>query len=33
MFKPLSPGDHVILIDGHDMEGVPVRLTHRLTVL
>ena len=33
MFKPLSPGDHVIVIDGHDMEGVPVRLTHRLTVL
>jgi hypothetical protein len=32
MFKPLPAGEHVIVIDGHDMHGVPVRLTHRLTV-
>lgn len=32
MFKPLSPGQHVIVLNGHDMEGVPVTLTERLTV-
>ncbi|HET6983777.1 MAG TPA: hypothetical protein VFI53_16655 [Myxococcaceae bacterium] len=32
MFKPLPAGEHVIVIDGHDMHGVPVRLTHRVTV-
>lgn len=32
MFKPLSPGEHVIVVNAHDMHGVPVRLTERLTV-
>ena len=32
MFKPLSPGQHTILINGHDMEGTPVTLTENLTI-
>jgi hypothetical protein len=32
MFRPLSPGEHLIVVNGHDMHGVPVRLTERLTV-
>ncbi len=32
MFRPLSRGDHLIVVNGHDMHGVPVRLTERLTV-
>jgi hypothetical protein len=32
MFKPLSPGEHTIVINGHDMHGVPVTLTENLTI-
>ena len=32
MFKPLSPGEHTIVINGHDMHGVPVTLTDNLTI-
>jgi len=31
-FKPMSPGAHTIVINGHDMEGVPVTLTWHLTI-
>ena len=24
MFKPMSPGQHTIVINAHDMQGVPV---------
>ena len=32
MFKPVSPGEHTIVVAGHDMEGTPVTLTEHLTV-
>jgi hypothetical protein len=32
MFKPLSPGAHTIVVNGHDMHGTPVTLTEHLTV-
>lgn len=32
MFKPMSPGQHTIVIQGHDMQGVPVTLTQHLTI-
>ena len=32
MFKPMSPGQHTIVIHGHDMQGVPVTLTQHLTI-
>jgi len=32
MFKPMAPGPHTILIQGHDMEGVPVTVTQHLTI-
>jgi hypothetical protein len=32
MFKPLSPGEHTIVVNGHDMQGVPVTLTENLTI-
>lgn len=32
MFKPLSPGQHQIVVVGHDMHGVAVTLTENLTV-
>jgi hypothetical protein len=31
-FKPMAPGEHTIVINGHDMVGVPVTLTWHLTV-
>jgi len=32
LFKPMAPGQHTIVLIGHDMEGVPVTLTEHLTV-
>lgn len=32
MFKPLSPGQHTIVVNGHDMHGTPVVLTEELTI-
>jgi hypothetical protein len=32
LFKPLAPGEHTIVVNGHDMHGVPVTLTELLTV-
>ena len=32
LFKPMPPGQHQIVLIGHDMEGVPVTLTENLTV-
>ncbi len=32
MFKPLSPGPHTIVVNGHDMHGTPVTLTEQLTI-
>ena len=32
LFKPMSPGQHTIVINGHDMQGVPVTLTEHLTI-
>jgi len=32
LFKPMSPGQHTIVLVGHDMEGVPVTLTEHLTI-
>ena len=32
LFKPMPPGQHTIVLIGHDMEGVPVTLTENLTV-
>jgi hypothetical protein len=32
LFKPLSPGEHTVVINGHDMHGVPVTLTDNLTI-
>ncbi len=32
LFRPLSPGDHTIVVEGHDMHGIPVRLTEHLTI-
>jgi len=31
LFKPMTPGQHTIVLVGHDMEGVPVTLTENLT--
>ena len=32
LFKPMSRGQHTIVLVGHDMEGVPVTLTEHLTI-
>jgi hypothetical protein len=32
LFKPMPPGQHTIVLVGHDMEGVPVTLTEHLTI-
>ena len=32
LFKPMSPGQHTIVLNGHDMQGVPVTLTEHLTI-
>jgi hypothetical protein len=32
LFKPMSPGQHTIVINGHDMEGVKVTITEHLTI-
>ena len=32
MFRPLPPGEHTILVNGHDMHGTPVTLTENLTI-
>jgi hypothetical protein len=32
LFKPLSPGEHTIVVNGHDMHGVAVTLTENLTI-
>jgi hypothetical protein len=32
LFKPMTPGQHTIVLNGHDMEGVPVTLTEHLTI-
>ena len=32
LFKPMTPGQHTIVLDGHDMQGVPVTLTEHLTI-
>jgi len=32
LFKPMTPGQHTIVLVGHDMEGVPVTLTENLTI-
>jgi hypothetical protein len=32
MFKPLSRGEHTIVLNGHDMVGTPVTLTEHLTI-
>ncbi len=32
LFKPMTPGQHTIVLIGHDMEGVPVTLTEHLTI-
>jgi len=32
MFKPLAPGEHTIVANGHDMHGVLVTLTEHLTI-
>jgi hypothetical protein len=32
LFKPMTPGQHQIVLVGHDMEGVPVTLTENLTI-
>ena len=32
LFKPMTPGQHTIVLVGHDMEGVPVTLTEHLTI-
>jgi hypothetical protein len=32
LFKPMSPGQHTIVIHSHDMQGVPVTLTQQLTI-
>ena len=32
LFKPMPPGQHTIVLEGHDMEGVPVTLTEHLTI-
>jgi hypothetical protein len=32
LFKPVSRGEHTIVVNGHDMEGTPVTLTEHLTV-
>jgi hypothetical protein len=31
-FRPMSPGEHTIVINGHDMMGVAVTLTWHLTI-
>jgi len=33
LFKPMSVGEHTIVLIGHDMEGVPVTLTEHLTIV
>jgi hypothetical protein len=32
LFKPMTPGQHTIVLVGHDMEGVAVTLTENLTI-
>jgi len=32
LFKPMTPGQHTIVLVGHDMHGVPVTLTEHLTI-
>jgi len=32
LFKPMSPGQHTIVLNGHDMQGVQVTLTEHLTI-
>ncbi len=32
LFKPMSPGQHTIVLNGHDMQGVLVTLTEHLTI-
>jgi hypothetical protein len=32
LFKPMTPGQHTIVLNGHDMVGVPVTLTEHLTI-
>jgi hypothetical protein len=32
LFKPMTRGQHTIVLVGHDMEGVPVTLTEHLTI-
>jgi hypothetical protein len=32
MFKPMTRGQHTIVVTGHDMHGTPVTLTENLTV-
>jgi hypothetical protein len=32
LFKPMTPGQRTIVINGHDMLGVPVTLTEHLTI-
>ena len=31
-FRPMTPGEHTIVINGHDMMDVPVTLTWHLTI-
>ena len=31
-FKPMTPGEHTIVINGHDMQGVRVTLSWHLTI-
>jgi hypothetical protein len=33
LFKPMTVGQHTIVLIGHDMEGVPVTLTEHLTIV
>ena len=32
LFKPMPPGQHTLVINGHDMQGVHVMMTEHLTI-
>jgi len=32
LFKPMTPGQHTLVINGHDMQGVRVTITEHLTI-
>ena len=32
LFKPMTPGEHTLVINGHDMQGIRVTITEHLTI-